>query len=130
MIMKERALLVGVVEDVVVEEGVEVEEIISMEWCNIMEMVPGMVGVGMVAGTGCVGMVAEAEVVEEAVDTVGVEGAMVVEICNRSPVVTMTMVYLEHHLLAAGVGAEGVGVVDVVGISDQMVLQSRQLPDP
>lgn len=93
-----------------------------------MEMVDGMVDVDMVEEDG---------VGEEAVVFVDVEEAMVVGICNKTWVVTMTMVDQGHRLLKAAAvdvgvdadaaGAVGVGV-GVVRISDLMV-QSRQLPD-
>lgn len=105
------------------EEGVEVEGIITMGWWNTMVMVAGMVCAG--------GMVAELEAVEEAVVIVGVEEAMVVEICNKKWAVTMTMDQGQCLLKAVGVGdgEAGGGAVDLVGISNQMA-QSRQLPEP
>jgi hypothetical protein len=104
------------------------QEIIAMEWWSTMEMVTGLVGVDMVGGmvgvdmvTGMVGvdmvggmvgmdmvggmvgmdMVAGAEVVEEDGVIVAVEEVMVVDICNNSQVVIMTMVV--EHLLAKAV---------------------------
>lgn len=91
-----------------------------------MEMVAGMVDVGMEQEVG---------VGEEDVVFVDAEEDMVVEICNKSWVVTMAMVAQGHHLLkavAVGVGLDVgmVGAVDVgvVGTLDQMD-QSKQLPE-
>ncbi|KAA8545207.1 hypothetical protein F0562_019904 [Nyssa sinensis] len=78
-----------------------------------------------------VDMVEEVEGGDEAVVIVGGEEAMAVGICNKSRVVTITMVDQGQHLLeAAGEGKDGAEAVGmgVVGISDQMV-RSRQLPE-
>lgn len=66
-----------------------------------------------------VGLVVEVEAVEEDVVSVVEEEAMVVEICNMSQVVTMTMVIQKCLPKAVVVVVAGEGAVGVVAISEQ-----------
>ena len=69
-----------------------VQGVLTMELWNTMEMVAWMVGEDMEVGD---------EVVDETMAIVGVEGGMVVGICNKTLVViiTMGMSMGEGHLL-------------------------------
>lgn len=127
--MKEMAHLTCV-EEAVVVEGVEVEEIITMEGSSTMEMVGGKMGKDMVVD-GMTGVVLveeggdEEEVVAVTVDVVVV--VIVAVLHHKNSVVIMIMVDLGKCLLPdVGVGVDFGGeevvaedVAVVVGISDQ-----------
>lgn len=129
--MKEMAHLTCV-EEAVVVEGVEVEEIITMEGSSTMEMVGGKMGKDMVVD-GMTGVVLveeggdEEEVVAVTVDVVVVVVVIVAVLHHKNSVVIMIMVDPGKCLLPdVGVGVVFGGeevvagdVAVVVGISDQ-----------